>query len=210
MGKIISSLACCCVVTLMAAGAVRDGGTTADAEGAPLTPALVNEIRKNPYVDESVQTTNGNIVGLFIEVVSNKSGQPVLGVIQAYDNVTRSKQLIAVPWQLFRFDERNQRIQIQAAADQLRSAPVFRQNQIAGLAEGPELLRIQEHFRTALGGGSVAASAGSQSGKDSSVILGTPATNDAQPSRGSVAIMYLLAAAIIVGLGFAYFTRRRT
>lgn len=174
----------------------------------PLTPELAKEIQKDPYVDESVQTTNGNAVGIFTQVVSDKSGKPVLGVIQVYENVTNEKNFLAVPWALFRFNQQDRSIRIQTAADQLRGAPKFQQNQIAGLSEGTELQRIYQHFGTAIGGGAVAATMGSQSGQGSST-LPRPPTDAAQPTRGSVGVMYILGALAIVALGLGYFVRRR-
>jgi hypothetical protein len=200
MGKVISSIAGVFYITVMVALAAAD---------APLTPELVKEIQKDPYVDESVQTTNGNAVGILTEVVSDKSGKPVLGVIQPYENVTIRKEFLAVPWSLLRFDKENRRIQIQAAAGPLRNAPTFQQNQIAGLAEGPELQKIYQHFGTAVGGGSVAATMGSQTGQGSSTIP-RPPTDAAQPTRGSVSVMYILGVLAIVALGLGYFVRRRT
>jgi hypothetical protein len=174
-----------------------------------LTPQLLKDIRDNRYVDESVQTTNGNIVGIFTQLISDQRGKPVLGVIQAYDNVTRKKEFVAVPWPLFRFDPQNRRIQIQTAAQQLRQAPKFQQSEIAGLANGPPLQKIYEHFGTALGGGAVAATMGSQSGQGSSAVM-PPATNEAQPTRGSVSMIYIFGALALVVLGLGYVVRRRT
>ena len=73
-----------------------------DGSGSPLPFYF-----RSGYVDESVQTTNGNIVGIFTQLISDQGGKPVLGVIQAYDNVTRKKEFGAIPWPLFRFDPRS-------------------------------------------------------------------------------------------------------
>jgi hypothetical protein len=201
----------CLFFSMLGAPAATDDGPAPQPDQAivPLTPELAAQIRKDPYVDESIQTTNGNVVGIFVDVVKGPSGKPVLGVVQAYDNVTRTKQFIAVPWSIFRFDRQHRQIQIQTAADQLRTAPKYNVDQLARLAEGPELQRIHQHFGASMGGGSVAATMGSQSGQGSST-LPQPPTNEAHPTRGSVGAMYILAALVLLVLGFGYFVRRRT
>jgi hypothetical protein len=175
----------------------------------PLTPRLLNEIRSNRYVDESVQTTNGNVVGIFTRLVTDKNGNPTLGVLQAYDNVTRNKSFIAVPWPLFRFDTQNRRIQIQAAAEQLRKAPKFQKPDAAALTDGSRVEIIYQHFGVTMGGGAVAATMGSQSGRDSSALT-PPRTNEAQPARGSVGTLYVLGALALTVLGLGYAVRQRT
>src|SRR5688572_9135128 len=197
MGRILLSIP---VLMITALAAVGQGEMQ-------LTPQLLKEIRENRYIDESVQTTNGNIVGIFTQLISDQGGKPVLGVIQAYDNVTRKKEFVAVPWPLLGFDPQNRRIQIHGAAEQLRRAPKFQQSEIASLGNGPQLQKIYEHFGTALGGGAVAATMGSQSGQGSSVM--PPATNEAQPARGSVSIIYILGSLALVVLGLGYVVRRR-
>jgi len=199
MRRILLSISLVVITVLVAA-----------AEGdMQLTPQLLKEIRENRYVDESVQTTNGNIVGIFTQLISDQGGKPVLGVIQAYDNVTRKKEFVAIPWSLFRFDAQNRRIQIQTAAGQLRQAPKFQQSEIADLGGGPQLQKIYEHFGAALGGGAVAATMGSQSGQGSSAVM-PPGTDEAQPARGSVSMIYIFGALAVVVLGVGYVARRRT
>jgi hypothetical protein len=191
------------------------GSAAAPEEGSgkqavlPLAPELAEQIRKDPYIDESVQTTNGNVVGIFTDIIKDKSGKPILGVVQAYDNVTRKKQFLAVPWSMFRFDRQHRQIQIETAADHLRTAPQYNADQVARLAEGPELQRIHQHFGVAMGGGSVAATMGSQSGQGSSSLPPTP-TNEAQPTRGSVSAIYIFGALALTLLAVSYFARRRT
>ena len=199
MGRILLSIH---LVVITALAAVAEGDVQ-------LTPQLLKEIRDNRYVDESVQTTNGNIVGIFTQLISDQGGKPVLGVMQAYDNVTRKKEFLAVPWSLFHFDPQNRRIQIQTAAEQLRQAPKFQQSEIAALSNGPQLQRIYQHFGTSLGGGAVAATMGSQSGQGSSALM-PPGTNEAQPARGSTGMIYIFGALALVVLGLGYFVRRRT
>jgi hypothetical protein len=201
MGKSVLSIGWSFLIMLGAAVA-------AENVIVPLTPELAEQIRKDPYVDESVQTTNGNIVGIFADVVRDKSGQPAVGVIQAYDNVTRSKQFVAVPWSMFRFDRQTRLIQIETAAAQLRTAPKYDADQVPRLAEGPELQRVYQHFGASMGGGSVAATMGSQSGQGSST-LPQPPTNEAQPAGGSVGAVYMLGALAVMVVAF-YLVRRRT
>jgi hypothetical protein len=192
------------------AAAAEDGsGVKREQAIVPLTPELAEQIRKDRYVDESVQTTNGNVGGIFTDIVKDKSGKPVLGIMQAYDNVTREKRFIAAPWSMFRFDREQRQIQIETAANQLRTAPRYNGDQLAGLAEGSELQRIQQHFGAGMGGGSVTATMGSQSGQGSSA-LPQPPTNEAQPTRGSVSAIYVLGALVMMVLAFGYFVRRRT
>jgi hypothetical protein len=78
-------------------------------------------------LNESVQTTNGNVVGLFTRTIFDQDGRPVLGVIQAYDNVGRAKDFIALPWPILRFDRENRRIEVASAGNQIRNAPKFTQ-----------------------------------------------------------------------------------
>ena len=169
---------------------------------------LAKEIRRNPYVDESVQTTNGNTVGIFTDAIYDQQGQPILAVIQAYENVGRPKDFVALPWPILRFDKQNRRIEVASAGSQIRSAPKFSQEQLRRLADDrAEVDRIYQHFGTAMGGGAVAATMGTQTGQGSS--LPAPPTNDAQPARGSVGVVYLLGILAIAGLGVGYFVRRR-
>ncbi|HMJ67218.1 MAG TPA: hypothetical protein VK615_17870, partial [Candidatus Binatia bacterium] len=70
-----------------------------------------------------------------------------------------------------------------------------------------EVNRIYQHFGAAMGGGSVTATMGTQSGQGSS--LPAPPTNEAQPTRGSVGVMYILGILAVVALGLGYFVRRR-
>jgi hypothetical protein len=191
------------------AAAAEDPSRKGEAAIVPLTPELAEQIRKDRYLDESVQTTNGNVVGIFTDIIRDKSGKPALGVVQAYDNVTRQKQFITIPWSLFRFDRESRQIQIETAADQLRTAPKYNADQLARLAEGPELQRVHQHFGVAMGGGSVTATMGSQSGHGSSTMP-PPPTNEAHPNRGSVGAIYIVGALALMVLGSSYFVRRRT
>src|SRR5215204_2384469 len=205
MGKSVLSIGWSCFLVMVGVAVAAENGAVI----VPLTPELAEQIRKDPYVDESVQTTNGNIVGIFTDTIRDKSGKPVLGVVQGYDNVTRSKQFVAIPWTLFRFDRQTRLIQIETAANQLRTAPKYNADQVAQLGDGAELQRVYQHFGASLGGGSVAASMGSQSGQGSST-LPRPPTDEAQPTRGSVGAIYILGVLAILVMAWGYLVRRRT
>jgi hypothetical protein len=194
-------------VLLVRTSGAADTSQTGRAE--PLTPEVANGIQKDPYIDESVQTTNGNVVGRFTRMIFDKENRPVLGVIQAYDNVGRSKDFIAVPWPLLRFDKQNRRIEVASAGGQIRNAPKFTTEQVGRLNDPAEITRIYQHFGVAAGGGAVAATMGTQSGQGSSASFPPPPTNEAEPARGSVSIMYIAAVLILIALGVGYFVRRR-
>lgn len=176
-------------------------------QDVPLTRELLKEIQKNPYIDESVQTTNGNVIGIYSDVLSDSTGNPLFCVIQIYDNVSRTKDYVALPWDVMRFDQQNRRIEIAAAAEQLRHVPRFDRARLERIKNNPGEIQKLQQSMAAMGGGSVPGTMGTQSGQGSS--LTPPSTNDAQPQRGSVSMMYILAAvAVVIALGF--FARRRT
>jgi hypothetical protein len=183
--------------------------TTQTRQTEPLTPEVAKGIQKDPYIDESVQTTNGNVVGLFTRTIFDKEGRPVLGVMRAYENVGRSRDFIALPWPLLRFDKQNRRIEVASAGGQIRNAPRFTQEQFGRLDDPAEINRIYQHFGVATGGGAVAATMGTQSGQGSSASFPPPPTNEAEPRRGSVSVMYIAAVLALIALGIGYFVRRR-
>lgn len=174
----------------------------------PLTVDLLKEIHKSQYVNEAVQTTNGNAVGLYADVINDTQGKPALFVLQIYTNVTRTNEFAAVPWDMMRFDPQNRRIEIAATVDYLRKAPKFNRVRLDALKSDPEeLAKLSQSMDSAMGGGAVAATMGTQSGQGSS--LHPPATNDAQPQRGSVGMIYVLGIVAAALVGFAIFARRR-
>ena len=208
MRKTIIFWAFAAAVLLIPSARSADSTASEKPAAVPLTPGLANEIQKNPYVDESVQTTTGNIVGIFTQAISDESGKPILGVIQAYDNVTRAKDFIAVPWPMLRFHQQDRRIEFVGAAAQLRDAPKFKREQIPNLRNNQEAAKIYQHFGVAIGGGAVAASMGTQSGQGASLPTKLP-TNEAQPHRGSVGAIYVFGAIAVLAF-VLFFLRRRT
>jgi hypothetical protein len=209
MRKELLLIGCAAALSLVTIIGIAADSVTQTKPDNPLTPELAKEVRKNPYVDESVQTTNGNMVGIFTEAIYDQKGLPILAVIQAYENVGRPKDFVALPWPILRFDKQNRRIEVESAAGQIRKAPKFTQEQLRRLADDrAEVARIYQHFGAAMGGGAVAATMGTQSGQGSSA-LAPPPTNEAQPDRGSVGIMYVLGILAVAGLAVGYFVRRR-
>jgi hypothetical protein len=208
MRKELLFIGCAAALSLVTIIGIAADSTTQTKPVEPLTPEMTKEIRRNPYIDESVQTTNGNMVGIFTDAIYDQQGQPILAVIQAYENVGRPKDFVTLPWPILRFDKQNRRIEVASAGSQIRSAPKFTQEQLRRLAnDSAEVNRIYQHFGAAMGGGAVGATMGTQSGQASS--LPPPPTNEAQPARGSVSVMYIVGILAIVALGLGYFVRRR-
>jgi len=125
MRKELLFIGCAAALSLVTIIGIAADSSTQTKPAKPLTPELAKEIRRNPYVDESVQTTNGNMVGIFTDAIYDKQEQPILAVIQAYENVGRPKDFVALPWPILRFDKQNRRIEVASAASQIRSAPKF-------------------------------------------------------------------------------------
>jgi MYXO-CTERM domain-containing protein len=184
--------------------------TSAPAARVPLTPELLNEIQKSQYVDKSIQTTNGNAVGIYADVIHDKEGKPTFLAMQVYDNVRPTKDFAVVPWDMMRFNQQSRRIEMAATADYLRKAPKFDRRRIDALKNNPdEIAKLQQSIGSGMGGGAVAGTMGTQSGQGSSSSLTPTTTDDAQPQRGSVITMYVLGILAAAGLAFALLARRR-
>lgn len=182
----------------------------APAQRVLLTPELLSEIQKSQYVDKSVQTTNGNAVGIYADIIRDKDGKPAFLAMQVYDNVRPTKDFAVVPWDMMRFNQQNRRIEMAATADYLRKAPKFDRARLDALKGNPdEIAKLQQSMDSAMGGGSVAATMGTQSGQGSSSLTPTT-TNDAQPQRGSVVMMYVLGILAASLVAFALLARRPT
>jgi hypothetical protein len=210
MSKILCLLG---LVTIVISSSAADQPPTANApaQRVPITVDLLNEIQKNQYVDESIQTTNGNAVGIYAGVINGKDGKPAFVAMQVYDNVRPTKDFAVVPWDMMRFNQQNRRIEMAATADYLRKAPRFDRARLDALKSNPdEIAKLQESLDSAMGGGSVAASMGTQSGQGSSSSLTPTTTNDAQPQRGSITMMYVLGILAAGLVAFALLARRRT
>jgi hypothetical protein len=183
----------------------------APAQRVPLTPKLLSEIQKSQYVDKSVQTTNGNAVGIYADVIHDKDGKPAFLAMQVYDNVRPTKDFAVVPWEIMRFNQQDRRIEMAATAGYLRQAPKFDRARLDALKSNPdEIAKLQQSMSSAMGGGSVTATMGTESGRGSSSSLAPTATNEAQPQRGSVTMMYVLGILAAAGVAFALLARRRT
>ena len=210
MRKMLGLLGLVAIVTSSSA-ADPQPAPNAPAERVPITLELLNEIQKNQYVDESIQTTNGNAVGIYAGVINGKDGNPAFIAMQVYDNVRPTKDFAVVPWNMMRFTQQNRRIEMAATADYLRQGPKFDRARLDALKKNPaEIAKLQQSMDSAMGGGSVAATMGTQSGQGSSSSLTPTTTNDAQPQRGSVTMMYVLGILAAAGVAFALLTRRRT
>jgi hypothetical protein len=210
MRKILGLLGLVAIVT-SASAADSQPPPSAPAQRVPITIELLNEIQKNQYVDESIQTTNGNAVGIYAGVINGKDGKPAFLAMQVYDNVRPTKDFAVVPWDMMRFNQQNRRIEMAATADYLRKAPKFDRARLDALKNNPdEIAKLQQSMGSAMGGGSVAATMGTQSGQGSSASLTPTTTNDAQPQRGSVTMMYVLGTLAAGLVAFALLARRRT
>jgi hypothetical protein len=209
MRKILCLLGLIAIATSSSAADLQPAAN-APAQRVPITLELLNEIQKNQYVDESIQTTNGNAVGIYAGVINGKDGQPAFLAMQVYDNVRPTKDFAVVPWDMMRFNQQNRRIEMAATADYLRKAPKFDRARLDALKSNPdEIAKLQQSMGSAMGGGSVAATMGTQSGQGSSSLTPTT-TNDAQPQRGSVVMMYVLGILAAGLVAFALLARRRT
>lgn len=202
----------CCVGALLGGawvGLAADSAATAGSKDIPLTVDLLKEIQNNQYIDKSVQTTNGNVVGIYADVINDQSGQPAFLMMQVYENVSLGDDFVAVPWNIMRFDQQHRRIEIAAAADYLRQAPKFDRARLEAIKSNPEeLAKLQHAMGAAMGGGAVSGTMGTQSGQGAS-SFNPPRTNDAQPQRGSVTMMYILGLLAAGIVAIALFARRR-